>query len=195
MNGEVAVRLARRAVDAEAAGRAISKEEIPAGMESPKGVFVTLKTYPEGRLRGCIGYPEPVLPQGEAIIASAVSAASRDPRFSPVSEKETYSITVEVTILTVPETIKGPKSELPSRIVIGRDGLIISCRGRRGLLLPQVPEEWGWDQKEYLAQLSVKAGRPPDAWMRPNAEIQWFRGKVFTEETPRGNVVEVISRT
>ncbi|MDD4245179.1 MAG: TIGR00296 family protein [Candidatus Methanomethylophilaceae archaeon] len=195
MNGEAAVRLARKAVDAEAAGRIVSKEDIPAGMESPKGVFVTLKTYPGGRLRGCIGYPEPVLPQGEAIIASAVSAASRDPRFSPVSDKETDSVTVEVTILTVPETIEVPKSELPSRIVIGRDGLIISYRGRRGLLLPQVPEEWGWDQNEYLAQLSVKAGLNPDAWMRPDAEIQCFRGKVFTEETPRGNVVEVISRT
>lgn len=195
MTGEAAVRLARKAVDAKAAGRSIAREEIPAGMESPKGVFVTLNTYPGGDLRGCIGYPEPVMPMGEAIISSAVSAASRDPRFSPVTERETDSITVEVTLLTVPERIDAPKSELPSKIVIGRDGLIISCRGRRGLLLPQVPGEWGWDQEEYLAQLSVKAGLPPDAWKRPDAEIQWFRGTVFAEETPRGKVSEVMSRT
>lgn len=187
MNGDDAVRLARGAVDAAANGIAIP-HEIPPDMDEPTGVFVTLKTYPGGNLRGCIGYPEPVLPMGEAIVASAVSAATRDPRFEPVRRDETDRITVEVTILTAPERMEGPKSDLPSKIVIGRDGLMISHRGRRGLLLPQVPEEWGWDQREYLAQLSVKAGLPPDAWMRPDAEIRAFRGNIFSEETPRGRI-------
>ena len=74
--------------------------------------------------------------------------------------------------------------------MVGRDGLIIDCRGRRGLLLPQVPVEWGWGVEEYLAHLSMKAGLPPDAWTRPDAEISAFRGEIYKETSPRGDVVE-----
>ena len=100
-------------------------------------------------------------------------------------------MTVEVTVLTVPERIRaGSPAELLSEVVVGRDGLIIEYRGNRGLLLPQVPVEWGWDAEEYLAHLSMKAGLPPDAWTYPGVTISSFRGEIYKETSPRGDVVE-----
>ena len=135
--GRAAVEAARAAAVSETAGSAF---DAPAGgmFDEPSGVFVTFMTYPDHDLRGCIGYPMPVFPLGEAIEHSARSAC-HDPRFPDLRREELEHITVEVTVLTVPHEVVCSKDELPGRIGIGRDGLIISCRGRRGLLLPQVP--------------------------------------------------------
>ena len=74
--------------------------------------------------------------------------------------------------------------------MVGRDGLIIDYHGNRGLLLPQVPVEWGWDTEEYLAHLSMKAGLPPDAWTYRGARISSFRGEIFREVSPGGDIAE-----
>ena len=186
--GASTVSFARLCVDAEVRGGRVDVPEVP-GFSDSRGVFVTLNMFPSGDLRGCIGYPYPVMPLGMAVHDSAVSAC-HDPRFLDLSGKEADAVTVEVTLLTVPETIvhDGPE-DLLNRVRIGTDGLILECSGHRGLLLPQVPVEWGWDVREFLKHLSTKAGLPQNAWMRDDARIMSFRGEVYSEETPRGNIV------
>ena len=186
--GESAVAFARLCIESEVRGTAAP--EIPQdGFDDPRGVFVTANTFPSGGLRVCIGDPDPVMPLGEAIDSSARSAC-HDPRFPDLSERELDGVVVEVTVLTVPREIgyDDPRS-LPGMVHIGEDGLIIECMGRRGLLLPQVPVEWGWDAETFLRHLSMKAGLPPDAWTWDGVRIWSFGGEVFSETSPRGDIV------
>jgi len=187
-DGAAAVRAARAYAEAETK-REAADVSFPKGFSSNSGVFVTISQYPSGNLRGCIGYPEPVFPLHEALKMSA-KAACHDPRFKDLTYDETNKCTFEVTILTPPQKLqfKTPE-ELLSKIEIGRDGLILSYRGRRGLLLPQVPVEWGWDAEEFLEHLSVKAGLSPKTWREPGVSIESFSGEIFTETSPRGEVV------
>jgi AmmeMemoRadiSam system protein A len=138
-----------------------------------RGVFVTL--HRNGELRGCIGYPLPVSPLLDAIMDNAISAAFRDPRFPEVEKKEFPEIDIEISVLTVPERV-----ESINDILIGRDGIIISRNDHRGLLLPQVPLEQGWDLDQYLSYGCMKAGLPGDEWRR-GVEIEIFRAEVFGE--------------
>ena len=185
--GIFAVKAARESIEKETLG--LSPDiDFPKSFDRKSGVFVTINTYPEGNLRGCIGYPEPAFPLKDALVYS-VQSACHDPRFMPLSEKEAVSCTVEVTILSPPVLSECSKDELPKSIVIGRDGLIIQFGRRRGLLLPQVPVEWGWDVDEYLQQICAKAGLPPDAWRLKDSMIWTFTGEIFHELTPRGEIV------
>ena len=190
-DGEYLVRLARRAITLFITEGKTLKEQPPTPkLREKAGAFVTLKTYPEGRLRGCIGYPEPALPLYLAVIQAAISAATQDPRFYPVTPGELPNLTVEVSVLTPPEPIiVDDRRELPDLIRVGRDGLIIRAGPWSGLLLPQVPVEWGWDSREFLDQTCVKAGLPPGCWMRPDVEVFRFTAIVFAEEKPMGRVV------
>lgn len=189
--GEAAVALARSAVRSEVYGSETMRIPPDPRFVEPSGAFVTLNTHPSGDLRGCIGYPMPSMPLGEAIVGSA-RAACHDPRFPPLSGSEVDGVTVEVTVLTVPAEIEfSDPSELPEKVVVGRDGLIIEYGGRRGLLLPQVPVEYGWDAGTYLEHLSMKAGMPPDAWMLPGVRLWVFGGEVWTERYPGGPAEEL----
>ena len=186
-DGILAVKAARSSIEAETQG--LSPElEFPRSFDRKSGVFVTINTYPDGNLRGCIGYPEPVYPLKDALVFSAQSAC-HDPRFMPLSLKESVNCTVEVTILSPPVLIECDKKDLPKKIEIGRDGLIIQFGRRRGLLLPQVSVEWGWDQEEFLRQLSAKAGLPYDAWTLKDSMIWSFTGEIFHELSPKGEIV------
>lgn len=155
-----------------------------------QGVFVTLHTYPEHELRGCIGIPLPVMSLQDALLEAAQSV-TRDPRFPPLQETELDAIIVEITVLTKPEriTVKQPK-EYPAHIDIGRDGLIVEQSFYKGLLLPQVPVEQAWDTEEYLSHTCMKAGLPPDAWFDKNTKISKFQGQIFTETAPHGSIKE-----
>lgn len=144
-----------------------------------RGVFVTLTE--EGELRGCIGYPYPVFPLGEALHDAAVSAAVRDPRFMPVRENELAAIEFEVTILTPPELLTCSAADRPKNIEVGRHGLIIKDRGMSGLLLPQVATEYGWDAEEFLMHTCIKAGTDRDAWKRDDTALYTFEGQIFSE--------------
>jgi len=183
-DGAAAVRIARDAIYAETSGSS-ADISYPDVFERPAGVFVTIRNYPSGDLRGCIGYPEPVLPLIEALVRSARSAC-HDPRFPDLQEEELDFVTIEVTVLSKPERMTGDKQQLVRDIVIGRDGLIIEWKGRRGLLLPQVPGEWGWDATEYLENLSAKAGLRRDAWAESGSAIYSFTGEIFSETSPNG---------
>ncbi|ACJ17457.1 hypothetical protein, conserved [Thermococcus onnurineus NA1] len=191
--GEFLVRLARRAIEEYVRnGRTIEPPEgTPPELWEKMGVFVTLNRHnvpPQMSLRGCIGFPLPIYPLVEATIKAAIYAAVDDPRFPPVKESELDDIVIEVSVLTPPELIEGPPEERPRKIKVGRDGLIIEKGIHSGLLLPQVPIEWGWDEEEFLAQTCWKAGLPPDCWLDEDTKVYRFTAEIFEEEYPKGPV-------
>lgn len=193
--GRTAVSIARDAVDAQVSGGK-PKKLIPeaAPFTELRGVFVTLNTLGSGpdKLRGCIGFPYPVKPLGEAVREAAIAAATEDPRFPPVSKTELDNIVIEVSVLTPPRQITAKRpQDLPSMVKIGEDGLIVSRFGQSGLLLPQVATEFGMDAMEFLSQTCMKAGLPPDSWLEGGTEVQAFQAEIFGERSPRGEVRRV----
>ncbi len=188
-DGELAVKIARAVVESHVKKAKAPDFEVPAIFKQKSGVFVTLTTFPDDDLRGCIGYPEPVAPLIDALKDAAVSASSRDPRFPPVKEAELRRIRVEVSLLTPPEEIKVRKQkDLVACVNVGKDGLIMQRGWARGLLLPQVPVEWGWDTEEFLCQTCIKAGMTPDSWLQEGTKCFKFQAEVFSEENPGGKV-------
>jgi uncharacterized protein len=191
--GRSAVEGARETLDSHVSGRKSKLAPWRGRVFSElRGVFVTINRADRGpdRLRGCIGFPYPVKPLGDAIREATVAAATEDPRFPPVTEGELGSVVLEVSILTKPEPMAASKpQDRPSKVRIGIDGLIVSRFGFSGLLLPQVATEYGMDQMEFLSQACLKAGLPPDNWLDKETEIQTFQAEIFEETTPRGKVV------
>ena len=191
--GEFLIRLARNTVKTylETGKTVKPPENTPKKLFEQCGVFVTINSLKNGekKLRGCIGYPYPTSPLVEAVIDSAVSAATRDPRFYPLSLTELGTVVFEVSVLTPPEAVEveNPKEYL-AKIKVGEDGLIVEKGFYKGLLLPQVPVEWEWCAEEFLCQCCVKAGLPPDSWLTKDAKIYKFQAIVFEEETPQGEV-------
>lgn len=188
-DGDLAVRIARATVEGHVRRERPPEFKVPDIFRQKGGVFVTLTTYPEDDLRGCIGYPEPTMPLIDALKDAAVSACSRDPRFPAVRPDELKRIRVEVSLLTPPAEVR---TEMPRDYVkcvrIGEDGLIVQRGWARGLLLPQVPVEWGWDVEEFLCQTCMKAGLTPDAWLEPGTKLYKFQAEVFSESKPGGEV-------
>ena len=144
------------------------------------GVFVTLNNA-DG-LRGCIGFPMPDKKLSHGIIDAAIAAATEDPRFSPVKTNELNDIVFEVTVLTPPVeiTVTDPMEYL-EKIKVGRDGLIIRNSFSSGLLLPQVPVEYGWNVEEFLQHTCEKAGLEKDTWKNEKVKIEKFEGIVYKE--------------
>ena len=193
--GGFLVGLARTSIEAAlGSSEKVTLDGVSEKLRIPCGVFVTLNKV-EGSshsLRGCIGFPYPVKPLADAVAEVAVSAALRDPRFSPVSKAEMDSVVIEVSVLTPPELLSVERpDQYPSLIEIGRDGLIVARGQNRGLLLPQVPVEWGWDAEEFLTQSCLKARLQPDAWLLPGTEISRFKAIIFSEDEPREEVKRV----
>ncbi len=142
--------------------------------EQKGGAFVTLRI--DGELRGCIGYIEYPGPVRVAVEDVARKAAFGDPRFDPLQPDELEKVSIEVSVLTPMRRIGSPEE-----ITIGRDGLVVEMHGHRGLLLPQVATEYGWDVNEFLANTCRKAGLPGDAWRDPRAVLYAFSAQVFAE--------------
>jgi len=166
-------------------------ESVSTKLMEPSGVFVTLNSLHKGAktLRGCIGLPYPTTPLVQAVIEAALSAATRDPRFPPVTPQELDQITFEVSVLTPPERVTVEKpTDYPSKIKVGQDGLIIEKSYCKGLLLPQVPVELGWNEEEFLCQCSMKAGLPPDSWLLKDTKIYRFQAIIFEEALPKGQI-------
>jgi AmmeMemoRadiSam system protein A len=169
------VGIARRALEAYVRHRKVPAEPSAAGkLAAPGAAFVSLKK--RGRLRGCIGYTEAVAPLARVVQECVVASATEDPRFTPVSPEELPSILLEISVLTPLVPIR------PEEVVVGRHGLCVSQGKTRGLLLPQVPVEQGWDRETFLDQTCAKAGLPPSAW-RHGATLQGFTAEVFGETT------------
>jgi len=189
-DGNKAVKLARDVTEQFVKNNKLTSSDLKGIFEEKQGAFVTLHTYPEHNLRGCIGIPLPIMTLREAIIESAKSA-TRDPRFPPLEESEINRIIIEVTILTKPELIKVEKpQDYLTNIEIGKDGLIAEQGFNKGLLLPQVPVEQGWEKEEFLSHTCIKAGLLPDAWFDKSTKIFKFSGQIFTEIEPGGEIKE-----
>ena len=142
-------------------------------LQQHSAAFVTLTK--QGHLRGCIGYTDPTLPLYQTVASCAVCAAFSDPRFQPLRKEELSQIRIEISILTPLKKI-----EDTSEIQVGRDGLFIKKGFHRGLLLPQVATECGWDKETFLRQTCCKASLPADAW-KEGAEIYTFSAEIFHE--------------
>lgn len=143
------------------------------GLIEPRGVFTTL--YIGDQLRGCVGYAMPIRPLYRAVGETARAAAFEDSRFWPVTAEEAGELKISLSVLSPLFPIKAAQVE------VGRHGLVISEGARRGLLLPQVPVEHGWDRETFLEQTCRKAGLPTDAW-RKSAAIEAFSAEVFGDE-------------
>ena len=152
----------------------------PANLPAPEsetlrrryGAFVTLTL--DGRLRGCIGHIVGDQPLVETIAAMAEAAAFGDPRFPPLTRREFDRVAIEISIL-------GPLEPCPdpAQVVVGRHGLMVRRGARSGLLLPQVPVEWGWDRETFLDHTCRKAGLEDGCWRDPSATLHWFEAEVF----------------
>jgi len=183
------VRMARKAVTEFLEKNSKTNDpQFESKFDFTSGVFVTLNK--QDSLRGCIGYPLPVKKLSEGLIDAAISAAIHDTRFNPVTADELDKIIFEVTVLTPPVKIKVEQpSEYLKEIKVGRDGLIVENSYTSGLLLPQVPIEYGWDTEEFLEYTCQKAGLGKNAWKDSDTRISKFQGVIFKEESPNGNIV------
>lgn len=169
----------------------INDSEFNSKFDFTSGVFVTINKG--SSLRGCIGFPLPVKKLSEGLVDATIFAATQDSRFNPVNIDELDQITFEVTVLTPPIeiTAKNPMDYL-SIIKVGRDGLIVENTYTSGLLLPQVPTEYGWNEEEFLCHTCEKAGLDKNAWKDKTTKLSRFQGIVFKEESPNGTVVREI---
>ncbi len=189
-DGELAVKYARALIEYYVKNDVKPDVRLPEHFNEMSGAFVTLNTYPEGDLRGCIGYPVPYFPLKETL-EKAAEGAIQDPRFPKLRKRELDLVVVEVSILSPPEQISVEKPlDYLKEVVVGRDGLIVEKGNYKGLLLPQVPVEWKWDVKTYLSQTCLKAGLRPDAWLEPDTQIFKFSGQVFGEKKPNGDITK-----
>ena len=189
-DGVVLVKTARRAVTGFLSnGNRIKLEpDLEEKFSFNSGVFVTLNN-PDG-LRGCIGFPMPEKKLAHAIVDGDIAAATEDPRFPSVKTNELNDIVFEVTVLTPPNEIDVyDPMEYLEKIKVGRDGLIIRHSFSSGLLLPQVPVEYGWNTEEFIQHTCEKAGLARDTWKNESVKIEKFEGIIFKEETPNGAIV------
>jgi uncharacterized protein len=164
------LKLAHEAIASAVEGREAGLGAPSPHLAEPRGVFTTL--YYRGALRGCIGYVFPVASLDRAVAETARGAAFEDGRFSPITREELPEVEVSLSILSPLRPI------LPEEVEVGRHGLLIRLGSRRGLLLPQVPAEHGWDRVTFLEQTCRKAGLPPNAWQM-GAIIECFTAEVF----------------
>ncbi len=169
----ILLNLAHNSIEAALADRQLDLVVPNEHLAEFHGAFTTL--HLRGKLRGCIGYVLPTQPLYRTIADTARAAAFDDPRFRPVTTHEAPELKIEISVLSALRPIA------PEDVVVGHHGLVVVQGGRRGLLLPQVPLQWGWDRETFLSQTCLKAGLAPDAWLR-GAELQTFTAEVFGEE-------------
>jgi len=154
-----------------------------------RGVFVTLHTHPKKELRGCIGFVRPDRPLGEAAVLAARLAAFEDNRFEPVKKSEMESTAIEISVLSIPQPVRGEDANARLKAVrIGQDGLVIQYGRASGLLLPQVAIEWNFTPQTFLEAVCEKAGLPKDMWKSASAKLWTFGAQIFGEEKPGGRV-------
>ncbi|MFB3917138.1 MAG: AmmeMemoRadiSam system protein A [Terriglobales bacterium] len=166
------IQLAHRAIDSALKHTDLDMTPPTPHLAQLRGAFTTLRL--QGHLRGCVGYVIAAYPLYRTVAETAVAAAFYDNRFAPVTLAEVPDLKVEISVLSPLAPIRAED------IVIGRHGLVVSAEGFRGLLLPQVPVQHGWDRLTFLEQTCYKAGLPPNAWQR-GASLEAFTAEVFGE--------------
>jgi AmmeMemoRadiSam system protein A len=163
----VQAEVARGSTGTGSAAHSLSPE-VSAALERPGAAFVTLTEH--GSLRGCIGSLAFDEPLGRAVASAGASAAVRDPRFMPVTERELPSIHIDVSVLGPAVPLRDPLAFRP-----GIDGIIVARDGRRGLFLPEVATDQGWGAEEMLDAVCEKAGLDRNAWHDPRTRLFAFR--------------------
>jgi MEMO1 family protein len=165
--------IARTVIENKARGKAVPEFKIGSSiLKENRGAFVTI--HKRGQLRGCIGYIEGRGPLHKTIEEMAEAAAFRDPRFTPVKEKELPELELEISVLTPLKKIKDV-----TEIQVGKHGIYIKKGWYAGLLLPQVATEYGWDRQTFLEHTCQKAGLPSNAWKEKDTEIYIFSADIF----------------
>ena len=185
------VRLARTSVESYIKNGKIINSPFKSNKKS--GVFITVyhlnTKNSQKNLRGCIGYIIPLKNIYDLVIAAAINAATKDLRFSAISERELDEVIFEVSVLTKPSLIRVDNSDVSlSKIVIGRDGLMLESVYGSGLFLPQVPVEQKWNVREYLINLCYKTGAPSDTWLLPDSKLYTFHSIIFREKLPNREI-------
>ena len=176
---EVLLRWAREVLEGllhEGETPALEGRRFPPALVQPAGAFVTLHLC--GELRGCIGTFSADRPLVEIVREMAVAAATQDPRFRPVPRGELPLIQLEISVLSPRWPSRDPLAELE----IGVHGIYLTRGWHRGVLLPQVASEQGWDAETFLAHTCRKAGLDDEqAWRAPDTRIELFTAQVFGE--------------
>jgi AmmeMemoRadiSam system protein A len=172
----VLLQLAHDSIGSALEHREISLEPPSPHLAEPRGVFTTISL--RGQLRGCVGYVFPTTSLFRAVAETARAAAFEDTRFLPVTPEEVPELEVSVSVLSSLATIR------PECVEVGKHGLLVSQHGHRGLLLPQVPVEHGWDRRAFLEQTCRKAGLAIDAWQH-GAALEAFTAEVFGDHDPK----------
>lgn len=172
---KVLLELAREAItEIVATGKQSHREVNAPKLQGHLGCFVTIKR--EGALRGCIGNFCSDKPLYRLVQEMAVSAATRDPRFYPMKEADlALGFHLEISVLSPLS-----KVESPEEVEVGNHGIYLEKNFARGVLLPQVAVEHGWDRETFLGQTSLKAGLKKDDW-KEGADIYVFTAQVFSE--------------
>jgi AmmeMemoRadiSam system protein A len=169
------LQIARKAIEAAVRGLKLPKTDTCSkSLMELCGAFVTL--HKDDELRGCIGYIEGVKPLVHTVQEVAIKSALEDPRFMPVTEEELSQLEIEISVISPMKQIKSIEE-----IEVGKHGLLIEQRGYRGLLLPQVATEYGWDKETFLNQTARKAGLPTNAWKDSHTIISIFSAEIFNE--------------
>jgi AmmeMemoRadiSam system protein A len=164
------LRIAHNCIESAIRAQEMTLEAPTPHLAEKRGAFTTL--YVRGELRGCVGYVFPVSPLYRTVAETARAAAFEDVRFPPLMAQELPELEVHLSVLSVLQPIRAVE------VQVGRHGLLVSLDARRGLLLPQVPVEHGWDRETFLEQTCRKAGLPLDAW-RQGATLEAFTAESF----------------
>jgi AmmeMemoRadiSam system protein A len=188
---EYLLNLARQTLDCYLKNGTIPKvnvEGLTEGLKQERVCFLTLTKKGYG-LRGCMGLFKSRAPLYENVIDRAIAAATKDPRFPPVSYDELKDIKIEISILTAPEELRfNSAQELLSKLKPAKHGVIIYTPYGSSTYLPQVWEQLP-DKRLFLSYLCRKHGAPPDYWKTnyKNIRVQVYYAIVFSEETYGGN--------
>jgi AmmeMemoRadiSam system protein A len=169
--------LARQALEARVRGVRAPEVTASGCFALRCGAFVSIHCGED--LRGCLGRLTADAPLGKTIAHLGGAVADRDPRFLPVTPDELVTLHIEISLLTPERPLESVED-----IEVGRHGLIVEHGYARGLLLPQVASEHGWNRETFLEHTCVKAGLRRDAW-KNGARILVFDAHVFAE-APRG---------
>ena len=169
------LQLARTSIECAVSGKPIPGTDLLSqNLHTPCGAFVTVRVH--GDLRGCFGYINAYYPLAQSVQDVAVKAALEDPRFDPIAPDELGALEIEISVLEPPEKVNDI-----AEIKIGVHGLILETRYHRGLLLPSVATEYGWDREQFLDHTALKAGLPPKAWKEKNVTLYKFTTDTFSE--------------
>jgi len=172
---QILLQIARDSVRSHLVGELNRLPEFSSGvLAEPHGIFVSIHKAHD--LRGCIGNVNPVGPLCRTAAECAIAAAVGDPRFAPLTPAELPLVEFEISVLSTIDRVQNV-----AEIEVGLHGLLVSKKGSRGLLLPQVATAFGWDREQFLQETCKKAGLKSDDW-KEGATIYCFRALVFGEK-------------